>query len=114
MAAFRKGFEEDAAKQVKVRLALEKVVELEGVVVSDEDIENEYKDIAAAYNMPVDQVKMYIPKDDITMDCAVSKAVELIRNNAEITEEKVAAKKPAAKKPAAKKTAAKKEEKTEE
>ena len=114
MAAFRKGFEEDALKQVKVRLALEKVVAMEGVVVADEDIEKEYNDIAAAYGMPADQVKMYIPKEDITMDCAVAKAVEIIRNNAEVTEEKVAAKKTAAKKPAAKKTAAKKEEKTEE
>ncbi len=105
MENFRKGFEADALKQIKVRLALEKVVELEGVVVSDEEIEKEYKDIADAYNMPVDQVKMYLPKDDITMDCAVNKAVEVIRNNAEVTEEK-------AKKPAAKK-AAKKEEKAE-
>ncbi len=124
-AAFRKGFEEDAAKQTKVRLALEKVVELAGIVVSEDDIEKEYSDIAAAYGMPADQVKMYLPKEDITMDCAVSKAVELIRNNAEVTEEKATAKKtatkkpaaksegekkPAAKKPAAKKTTAKKEE----
>lgn len=124
-AAFRKGFEEDAEKQTKVRLALEKVVELAGIVVSEDDIEKEYSDIAAAYGMPVDQVKMYLPKEDITMDCAVSKAVELIRNNAEVTEEKATAKKaatkkpaakkegekkPAAKKPAAKKTTAKKEE----
>ena len=106
-------------------MALEKVVELAGVVVAEEDIEKEYSDIAAAYGMPVDQVKMYLPKEDITMDCAVSKAVELIRNNAEVTEEKATAKKtatkkpaaksegekkPAAKKPAAKKTTAKKEE----
>ncbi len=104
MENFRKGFEADALKQIKVRLALEKVVELEGVVVAEEDIEKEYKDIAEAYNMPVDQVKMYLPKDDITMDCAVSKAVELIRTNAEITEEK--AKKPAAKKAAKKEEAA--------
>ncbi len=102
-ASFRKGFEADAEKQTKVRLALEKVVELEGVVVSEEDIEKEYSDIAAAYGMPAEQVKMYLPKEDITMDCAVSKAVELIRNNAEITEEKVSAKKPAAKKATAKK-----------
>ena len=109
MEAFRKGFEADAEKQVKVRLALEKVVELEGVVVSDEDIEKEYKDIADAYGMPADQVKMYLPKEDITMDCAVSKAVELIRANAEITEEKATAKKTAAKK-----TTTKKEDKKEE
>ena len=107
-AAFRKGFEEDAEKQTKVRLALEKVVELAGVVVAEEDIEKEYSDIAAAYGMPVDQVKMYLPKEDITLDCAVSKAVELIRNNAEVVEEKAAAKKPATKKPAAKKEGEKK------
>ncbi|MBQ7095499.1 MAG: trigger factor [Clostridia bacterium] len=102
-ASFRKGFEEDAQKQVKVRLALEKVVELEGIVISDEDVEAEYKNIADAYNMPVDQIKMYIPNTEIMMDCAVGKAVEVIRNNAEVTEEKVTAKKTAAKKPAAKK-----------
>ncbi|MBQ3084538.1 MAG: trigger factor [Clostridia bacterium] len=104
-AAFRKGFEADALKQVKVRLALEAVVAKEGIVVSDEDIEKEYKDIADAYGMPVDQVKMYLPVTDITMDCAVSKAVEVIRNNAEVTEEKVTAKKAPAKKAAAKKEA---------
>jgi trigger factor len=102
-ASFRKGFEADAEKQTKVRLALEKVVEMEGVVVSEEDIEKEYSDIAAAYGMPAEQVKMYLPKEDITMDCAVSKAVELIRANAEVTEEKATAKKPAAKKTAEKK-----------
>ncbi|MBQ7090379.1 MAG: trigger factor, partial [Clostridia bacterium] len=104
-AAFRKGFEADALKQVKVRLALETVVAKEGIVVSDEDIEKEYKDIADAYGMPVDQVKMYLPVTDITMDCAVSKAVEVIRNNAEVTEEKVTAKKAPAKKAPAKKEA---------
>lgn len=112
-AAFRKGFEEDALKQVKVRLALERVVELEGVVVSDEEIDKEYQSIADAYQMPVEQVKAYIPQDDITLDCAVGKAVEVVRNNAEITEEKSAAKKASAKKPAAKKTAEKKADETE-
>lgn len=114
-ASFRKGFEADALKQVRVRLALEKVVELEGIVVSEEEIEKEYKEIADAYQMPAEQIKAYIPQEDITMDCAVGKAVELIRNQAEITEEKASAKKPAAKKetegekkPAAKKPAAKK------
>lgn len=112
-ASFRKGFEPDALKQVKVRLALEKVVEMEGIVISDEDVEAEYKTIADAYNMPVDQVKMYLPAADIMMDCAVSKAVEVIRNSAEVTEEKVTAKKSAAKKAPAKKAAAKKAEDAE-
>ena len=111
--AFRNGFEQDALKQIKVRLALENVALSEKIEISDEDVDKEYKTIGDAYGMPVDQVKMYIPKEEILKDCAVSKAVAVIRENAEITEkkeEKTAAKKPAAKKaePAAKKPAAKK------
>ena len=111
MDTFKKNYEPEAEKQVKTRLALEKIVELEGIVISDEEIEKEFQAIADAYKMDITQVKMYIPASEISMDVAVGKAVEVIKNNAEITEEKVsAAKKPAAKKPAAKKTADKKAE----
>ena len=105
---FKKNYEPDAVKQIKSRLALEKVVELEKIVVSDEDIDAEYQSIADAYKMKVEDVKMYIPASEITSDVAVGKALEFIKNNAEITEEKPAAKKTAAKKPAAKKDADKK------
>ena len=91
--SFKKNYEPEAQKQVKTRLALEKVVALEGVVVADEDIEKEYQTIADAYKMPLEQVKMYIPATELSMDVAVGKAVELIKNNAEITEEKVSARK---------------------
>ena len=50
-AAFRQTFEEQAKKQVKIRLALEKIVELENIVPSDEDLEEEYKKIAEGYKM---------------------------------------------------------------
>ena len=100
MASFRKSFEEEATNQVKTRLALEKVVELEKIVVSDEDIEDEFKNIADAYQMPIDEVKKYITKEDITLDIAVGKAVEFIKNQAEVTEE--AYKEPAKKAPAKK------------
>lgn len=91
--SFKKNYEPEAAKQVKTRLALEKVASLEGIVVADEDIEKEYQTIADAYKMPLEQVKMYIPASELSMDVAVGKAVELIKNNAEITEEKVSARK---------------------
>ncbi len=107
-AAMKKSYEAEAAKQVKVRLALEKVVELEKIVIDQKDIDDEYQKIADAYKMPLDQVKLYIPEQDITMDVAVGKAVELIKANADITdkkpEQKAAKPKTAAKKPAAKKT----------
>ena len=110
MDAFKKNYEPEAEKQVKVRLALEKIVALEGIVISDEDIEKEFQSIADAYKMDIAQVKMYIPATEISMDIAIGKAVELVKNNAEITENKVSAAKKttAAKKPAAKKTTTKK------
>ena len=96
--SFKKNYEPEAEKQVKTRLALEKVVELEGIVVADEDIEKEYQLIADTYKMELQQVKMYIPATELTMDVAVGKAVEFIKNNAEITEEKVSARKKSTKK----------------
>ena len=96
-----------AEKQVKVRLALEKIAELEKLAVSDESIEEEYKRISDAYNVPVDQVKGMVDKADIEKDLKVKAAMDLVK-------EKAIAKAPAAKgdapakKPAEKKTAAKK------
>ena len=91
MDAFKANYVPEAEKQVKTRLALEKIVELEGVVISDEEIDKEFQAIADAYKMDINQVKMYIPASEISMDVAVGKAVEIIKNNAEITEEKVSA-----------------------
>ena len=112
--AFREGFKEEAEKQVKTRLALEKVVEMEKIKATAKDVNAEYKKIADAYQMKVEQIKPYISEADIKMDVAVGKAMELIMENAQITEKavkpetKTAAKKPAAKKTASKTTAAKK------
>ena len=105
LESFKKNYEPEAEKQVKTRLALEKIVELEKIVVSDEDTDKEYQMIADAYKMKLEDVKRFVPAEEITMDVAVGKAVELIKNNAQITEQKQAAKKTAAKKTAAKKPA---------
>ena len=109
LESFKKNYESEAQKQVKTRLALEKIVELEKIVVSDEDTDKEYQMIADAYKMKLEDVKRFVPAEEITMDVAVGKAVELIKNNAEITEQKQTAKKTAAKKTAAKKPADEKE-----
>lgn len=105
LESFKKNYEPEAEKQVKTRLALEKIVELEKIVVSDKDTDKEYQMIADAYKMKLEDVKRFVPAEEITMDVAVGKAVELIKNNAQITEQKQAAKKTAAKKTAAKKPA---------
>ena len=73
----RKQFRPQAERQVKARLALEKIAELEKLEATEEDINGEYDRIAAAYNMPVDKVKEMLPADAITEDMKVKKAMEI-------------------------------------
>ncbi|MBE6691482.1 MAG: trigger factor [Ruminococcaceae bacterium] len=101
----RDQFRPQAERQVKARLALEKIAELEKLEATEEDINAEYQRIADAYNMPVDQVKQSIPTDAITDDMRVKKAMDLVREKAVITDEAPAAEKKPAKKPATKKAA---------
>ncbi|MEG0691506.1 MAG: trigger factor [Oscillospiraceae bacterium] len=88
MESFRQTFEEQAAKQVKIRLALEKIVELENISVAQEDIDAEYQKVADSYKMDVEKVKSFIPQADFAKDLAVNKAIDLIKENAVITEAK--------------------------
>lgn len=74
-----------AEKQVKMRLALEAIAKLEALAASDEEIEEEYKKIAQAYNIEADQVKISIAKEDIVADIVVKKAFDLVKANASIT-----------------------------
>jgi len=86
MPAFRLTFKEQAEKQVKIRLALEKIVELESIVVDQEAIDAEYARVAESYKMEVEQVKSLIPSEDFEKDLAVNKAIDLIKETAVITE----------------------------
>ena len=119
---FKQSFRPQAEAQGKFRLALEKIVELENIVASEEDINEQFEKMAKDYNMEVDKIKAAVPAEEIAKDLAVGKAIDFIKENAVITEveaktEKAPAKKPAAKKTStAKKTTTKKkaEEKTED
>lgn len=75
----------EAEKAVKLRLALEKVAELENIEISDEDLEKEYEKFAAQYQMEIDQIKKIIPADGLKKDMATEKAIEVVRDSAKIT-----------------------------
>ncbi len=60
-----------AEKQVKSRLALEKIAELEGLSASDDEIEAEYADIAKAYGLEADKVKELVDKAGVAKDFTV-------------------------------------------
>ncbi|MEG1872719.1 MAG: trigger factor [Ruthenibacterium sp.] len=113
VAKFRDGFQEQAEKQVKIRLALETVAKKEKLEATAEDFENEVKRIAESYKMEVEKVKELIPEAEVKKDLAVNKAIDFIKSSAKVVEETAkkvekAAKETAEKAEAAKKTAAEK------
>ena len=109
---FKKSFRPQAEGQVKFRLALEKIVELEKIVAEEKDIEEQFEKMAKDYGMEIDKIKAAVPAEEIAKDIAVGKAIDFIKENAVITEvenktEKKAKKEKTEKqekKPAAKKT----------
>ncbi len=78
----RDSFKPQAERQVKIRLALEKIVELENIVPTDEEIEAEYAKMANVYQMEVDKIKGFVPSEDLSLDIAVEKAMGLVRDSA--------------------------------
>lgn len=88
MQQFRANFREPAKRQVELRLALEKIADLENIVVSQEDLDKEYADLAEQYKMDIEQVKNAIPVDTLTTDIKIEKALELVKDSAVIEEVK--------------------------
>jgi len=115
---FRDSMRLKSENQVKVTLALEKIAELEGIEVSDEDIDNEYKEAATRYDVELDKIKESVKEKDIILDIKLRRAAKVVTENAvaaseePVVESPTAVKKPAAKpkKAPAKKTAAKNKE----
>ena len=69
----------DAANQVKSRLVLEAVADAEGIEITEEKIEEEYKTIAARYNMEVEKVKELIATENIAYDLRLQAAIEVVK-----------------------------------
>ncbi len=80
--AIRDTYRDRAVGEVKLRLALEKIAELENVEVSDDEINEGLAPIAEANKMDVETVKRFIPMDDFVTDLKVQKAVEIVKENA--------------------------------
>ena len=114
--ALRESFRQQAENQVKIRLALEKIAELENLAATDAEIDEEFENLAKMYKQDVEKVKELISREGQAKDVAARKAMNLVRDNAVVVseeeleaEKKAAAEKKApAKKPAAKKTTTKK------
>lgn len=83
--AMRKQFRPQAERQVKTRLALEKVAALENIEVSDEELEKEYEEIAKRYSVDLEQAKS-IPSDTLKEDIRIRKALDAVKAKSVITD----------------------------
>ncbi len=77
--SLRENLAEDAYRQVKLRLVLDKISEVEDIQVSDEEVENEYNQLAEMYNMEVDEIKEAIDTMNIAYDLRIRKSYDLVK-----------------------------------
>lgn len=88
MSQFRANFREPAKRQVELRLCLEKIAELENVSVSQEDLDKEYAELAEQYKIDLEKVKTVIPVKTLTSDIKIEKALDIVKDSANIEEVK--------------------------
>jgi trigger factor len=87
--SIRDTYRERAEGEVKLRLALEKIAELENFEATEEDLNNTLGEIAAANNMDIATVRQFVSPFALADDIKVQKAIDFVKENAvvENTEE---------------------------
>ena len=78
----RSAFRPAAEKQAKITVTLEKVAEVEGIEVTEEDMTAEFEALAAQYQLEVEKVKEMVPAEEIKASLKTRKAVKVIVESA--------------------------------
>ena len=85
--ALKAQFKPQSEKQVKVRLALEKIAELENLEPTEEEVEAEFEKLAKTYEMEVDKIKNIVAEAQVKADLKNQKAVDFVKANAVVKTE---------------------------
>ena len=80
-SAFKSQFRPQAERQVKLRLALDKIAELENISATPEELEEKYKSFAEQYKVDIEKIKEIVKEKDLLADIAAEKAVDFLREN---------------------------------
>jgi len=112
MSTMRNAFRPAAEKQAKVNVTLAKIIETEGITVSEEEIAAEYETVAKQYELELDKVKTMVPEEEIKSSLETRKAVKVIVDSSVAVAPKKAA--PKKKRTTTKKTTKAAEEKAAE
>lgn len=106
----REQYRAQAEKDVKLMLAIEKIVAIEGLDATEEEINEHYQKFADGYGMAIEEIKKVVSEKTAKNDITSKKAIDLIVENAKATKPR----KTAAKKTTTKKTSKKAEDAAEE
>ena len=78
MATMRNAFRPAAEKQAKINVTLSKIIETEGISVTEDEIAAEYEELAKQYSLEQDKVKEMVPAEEIKSSLEIRKAVKVI------------------------------------
>ena len=82
MSTMRNAFRPAAEKQAKANVTLAKIVEVEGITVTDEDIEAEFEAMAKQYELEIEKIKGMVPTEEVKTSLETRKAVKVLGENA--------------------------------
>ena len=82
MSSMRNAFRPAAEKQAKANVTLAKIVEVEGITVTDEDIEAEFEAMAKQYELEIEKIKGMVPVEEVKTSLETRKAVKVLVENA--------------------------------
>lgn len=78
-ADLREEYRPEAARSIKVRLILERIAAENNLYPSADDVEAEYRAMAEAYGVPVDDFRSAIPENDIIYQKSLVMAMDFLK-----------------------------------
>ncbi len=82
LKTMRNAFRPAAEKQAKANVTLAKIVEVEGIEITEDDINAELESMAKQYELEIEKIKEMVPADEIKTSLETRKAVAVIVDSA--------------------------------
>ena len=82
VSTMRNAFRPAAEKQAKVNVTLAKIVEVEGIAVSEEEMAAEYEALAKQYELEIEKIKEMVPAEEVKASLENRKVIKTIVDSA--------------------------------
>ena len=82
VSTMRNAFRPAAEKQAKINVTLAKIVEVEGITVTEEDLNEEFEALAKQYELEVEKIKEMVSLEEVKASVENRKVVKLIVDSA--------------------------------